>query len=281
MCSSENISDANINQLLSKESISIDQLHSKFSSRCPNLQEKVEQLKIELKNSSLTNELDDHFLLRFLNVRNFDVRDTTLLIEGYFNMRKNFPHFFLPPSKVIQVFEDEVFTLAVNEEDEERTVLIFQPGKWDPKKYPADVIAAGPVPFFEMICAVYGQVNVIEILDFDQVTWKHFTAMPVALHKQSADLTERAMPIIFSNIHIVNQGKLVDMLWAIMKPFVSDEMKKKLVFHGSDFTNLRLSIDQHLLPVKFGGKLTATKLSREAITCLDDKITQYWNKYHP
>ena len=274
-------SDSNLNQLLSKEPISMDELRSKFAARCPNLQEKLDELKDALKKSSLTSDLDDHFLLRFLNVRNFDVKNTLLLIEGYFGMRKNFPHFFLPPSKVMQVFEDEVFTLAVNEEDEERTLLIFQPGKWDPKKYPADVIAAGPVPFFEMICAVYGQVNVIEILDFDQVTWKQFTAMPVTLHKQSADLTERAMPITFSNIHIVNQGKLVDMLWAIMKPFVSDEMKKKLVFHGTDFTNLRECIDEHLLPVRFGGKLTTTKLSSEAITLLDDRVNQYWSKYHP
>lgn len=195
-------------------------------------------------------------------------------------MRKNFPHFFLTPSAVVQVFEDEVFTLSVNE-DEEKTLMIFQPGKWDPKKYPADLIAAGPVPFFEIICATYGQVNCVEILDFEGVTWKQFTAMPVSLHKQSADLSERAMPINFNNIHIVNQGKLVDMLWTIMKPFVSEEMKKKLIFHGTDFNSLRQSIDESALPVKFGGKLSTSKFTSEAISKLDDKITQYWLKYRP
>ena len=261
--------------------LEVEKLLKKFSPKCPNLADKLTQLKSKVAGEELLKgkHLDDAFLLRFFNVRNFDVDATCELIKGYFTMRKEHPEFFQLPSQVFDVFKDQVFTLIPNGKCEGQSILIFQPGNWDPKKYPATLIAAGPVPFFEVLCATHGEIELIEILDFKDVVFRQFFAMPVSLHKLSADLSERAMPVKYSKIHIVNEGKLVDMLWTIMKPFVSEEMKNKLVFHGTDFKSLTESIDSSLVPVHLGGKLKLAPAKLEDVQEYEEKIKQYWQRY--
>lgn len=259
----------------------VEQLIKKFTSKCADVREKLTQLKGKVNEDDLlkSKKLDDYFLLRFLNVRNFEPEATVELIRGYYTMRKDHPELFLLPSQVIEVFKDDVFTFIPDETSEGQRVLLFQPGNWNPQKYPATLIAAGPVPFLEVLCETHGEVELVEILDFKNVTWKQFTAMPVSLHKLSADLSERAIPVRYSKIHIVNQGKLVDMLWAIMKAFVSEEMKNKLIFHGSNYKNLNESIDSSLIPVHLGGKLNDVQLKQEQIDDFEAKVNTYWTKY--
>lgn len=227
---------------------------------------------------------DDEFVAKFLRVREFDVDAAFTLISGYFTMRKEHPELFRKPSEVVNVLQDKVFSISLEKNSTGELILLFRPGHWDTTKYDSYHIAATPVPFLEIAALDPGvqSAGMLEVLDFANVTWKQFISMPVSMHKLSADLSERAIPIKYKKIHIVNQGRLVDMLWTLMKPFVSEDTKQKLVFHGTDFSKLKGEIDESLLPCELGGR-RVDKMPDDAdlIKQLDIKITDLWDKYSP
>ena len=228
--------------------------------------------------------IDDDFAVKFLRVRCHDVDAAFTLIKGYFNMRKDHPELFKLPSEVVDVLQDKVFSISPKTNSTGELIMIFRPGLWDTTKYDAYHIAAAPVPFLEAAALDprIQEAGMLEVLDFADVTWRQFTSMPASLHKLSADLSERAIPIKYKKIHIVNQGRLIDMLWAIMKPFVSDEMKQKLCFHGEDFSGLKNEIDESLLPPELGGTREDKHLTDpNFIPDLDAKIKALWDKYQP
>ena len=264
-----------------KNDLEVEKLLKKFSPRCPDLGDKLAQLRSEISSEELlrNKNLDDAFLLRFLNVRHFNVDATCELIKGYFTMRKEHPEFFKLPSQVFDLYKDQVFTFIPNSKCEGQNVLIIQAGNWDPKKCPASLMVAGPVPFFEFLCATHGENELIEIFDFKEVFIRQFFAIPVSLHKLSADLSERAIPTKYLKIHVVNEGKLVDMLWNVIKPFVSEEMQNKLVFHGTDYKSLTESVDPSLVPVHLGGKLKLAPAKFEDIQECEEKVKKYWQRY--
>jgi len=229
-----------------------------------------------------TKYLDEDFLLKFLRIREYDVDATVILMKGYFVMRVDHPELFQLPSQVADVFKDKVFTITPKRNSTGELVVLFRPGFWDVKKYDAYHICAAPVPFFELhnLDPVVQEKGMLEILDFSNITWRQFTSMPASLHKLSADLSERALPLKYKKIHIVNQGKLVDILWAIMKPFVSEEMKQRLAFHGANYTELHKDIDRELLPPDLGGTDSEEDIyTPEYLSLLDRQIKELWTKY--
>lgn len=256
--------DQDANQVREK----VDQLKSKVST-CPSL-------------SAVLSQLDDDFFIKYLKGKGMNVDEAFKLIQGYFKMRSSRPELFLLPSKVQDVFNDGIFTFHEKNPIGGEMVVIFRPGKWNVSKYDAWHLSAAPVPFLEL-AALDNHVldhGMIEVLNFADVTWKQFWNIPASLHSVIADLTERALPVCYKKVHVVNEGKLVDMLWTIMKPFVSAEMKAKILFHGTNHSELYKDIDRSLLPPELGGTgPEKVPLSPEFVEESDKKIQQLWNKY--
>ena len=249
----------------------IDQLKSKVSS-CPSL-------------SAVQAQLDDDFFIKYLKGKNMDVDEAFKLIEGYFKMRSSHPELFLLPSKVQNVFNDGIFTIHTEKNPiGGEMIVIFRPGKWDVSKYDAWHLSAAPIPFLELAATDDHVLDhgMIEVLNFADVSWKQFWNMPVSLHSIVADLTERALPVCYKKVHVVNEGKFVDMLWAVMKPFVSAEMKARIQFHGSNHAELYSEIDRSLLPPELGGTgPDRIPLTPDFVQESDQKVQQLWRKYSP
>lgn len=267
-----------------QESNTVDHNNNNNNNGLSTEQDLLHQLREKLiEDTFFSNRtLDDSFLLKFLRVREHNVEQTVELLKGYFKMRKDHPELFKLPSEVIEVFKDKVFTIGQHTNSSGELIMIFRPGFWNPTKYDAYQIAAGPVPFLEFAALDEGiqKHGLLEVLDFSNISWKQFMAMPPSLHKLSADLSERAVPINFKKVHVVNQGRIVDMLWTLMKPFLSQEMKQRICFHGSDFTQLHQDIDKELLPKELGGTRDDDFAVDDAyISELDRKVKELWESY--
>lgn len=253
------------------------------------LQEKINQIKSKVSTcpslSEVHSQLDADFFIKYLKGKDMNVDEAFKLIEGYFKMRSFHPELFLLPSKVQDVFNDGIFTIHQQRNSiGGEMVVIFRPGRWDVSKYDAWHLSAAPIPFLEL-AAIDNQVidhGIVEILNFAGVTWKQFWTIPVSLHSVVADLTERALPICYKKIHVVNEGKLVDMLWTVMKPFVSSEMKARIQFHGSNYSDIYKEIDRCLLPPDLGGNgPDKVPLSADCVKEADERVKELWRKYTP
>lgn len=253
------------------------------------LREKRDQLKSKVlacpSLSAVHSQLDDDFFIKYLKGKDMNVEEAFKVIEGYFKMRSSHPELFLLPSKVQDVFNDGIFTIHQEKNSiGGEIIIIFRPGKWNTSKYNAWHLSAAPIPFLEL-AAMDNHVldhGMIEVLNFSDVSWKQFWNMPMSLHSIVADLTERALPLCYKKVHVVNEGKLVDMLWTVMKPFVSNEMKARIQFHGTNYGELYTEIDRSLLPPELGGTgPEKVPLSPEYVQEADQRVQQLWQKYSP
>lgn len=280
------MSDQSVSRQTSTTSVSSDPAKE---SKQEKLQESLQLLRSKI-NSAKTSfpfnqnyDFDDDFLTKFLKGKDLDVDATFNQIKGWFRMRKDHPELFCLPSEVKGVFDDNVFTLCPKRNSKtNQLVMFFRPGHWDPEKYSAQHIASAPVPFTEYVAMnpITQDFGMIEILDMRSVTFKQFWNFPASLHSMIADLTENALPLSFSKIHVVNEGKLVNTLWTVLRPFLSNDFRSRINFHGSDYKKLHEEIDRDLLPVELEGtRISEYKFAPEYIERLDQEIQALWDKY--
>lgn len=98
------------------------------------------------------------------------------------------------------------------------------------------------------------QVNgAVVIFDMDglslQQTWQ-FTP-PFA--KRIVDWLQDSVPLRIKAIHIVNQPKIFQMVFALFKPFLREKLRGRIIFHGTDRDSLHKHIDPKCLPLNYDG----------------------------
>lgn len=108
------------------------------------------------------------------------------------------------------------------------------------------------------------QVNgAIVIFDMDglslQQTWQ-FTP-PFA--KRIVDWLQDSVPLRIKGIHIVNQPKIFQMVFALFKPFLREKLRSRIIFHGTDRDSLHKHIDPKCLPLVYEGTIDIPRVQGE------------------
>lgn len=103
----------------------------------------------------------------------------------------------------------------------------------------------------------------VVIFDMDglslQQTWQ-FTP-PFA--KRIVDWLQDSVPLRVKAIHVVNQPKIFNMVFALFKPFFREKLRNRIVFHGTDRESLFKHIDSKCLPKQYDGILEYPQINGE------------------
>ena len=224
---------------------------------------------------------DAAFARKFLRARDGDVAAALALMRGYFAMRRDHPRLFQLPSRVADVLADGVFRLDLEGRSARGDLLLlFRPGAWDPARYDAWHVAAAPVPLLEVAAAAASDTcSLVEVIDCARVSWRHLACMPVALHRISVELSERALPIRYREIHVVNEGRVVSLAWRLLRPFVSEATRARLTFHGDDWRGVARAVGaEHLLPPDPSSQMPPLSLD---FATLDATVSRLWSTFAP
>lgn len=62
-----------------------------------------------------------------------------------------------------------------------------------------------------------------------------------------------SFPLKIHEIHILNQSKIFNVMFAVFKPLLDSYMRGKIIFHGNKFESLYKYISPDYLPKKYGG----------------------------
>lgn len=105
--------------------------------------------------------------------------------------------------------------------------------------------------------------GVVVMLDMDglslQQTWQ-FTPM---FAKRIVDWLQDAIPMRVKNLHIVNQPKIFQVVFALFKPFLREKLRGRIIFHGTDRASLHKYVAPEALPPCYGGTNTAPRAEGE------------------
>lgn len=71
--------------------------------------------------------------------------------------------------------------------------------------------------------------------------------------KTMSSLMQDAMPVRLKSLNLVNESRIIDVLYAILTKFMKEKMKNRIQLHGNDFKTLHEKIDPRFLPFALGG----------------------------
>ena len=141
---------------------------------------------------------------------------------------------------------------------EGRRVFLFRAGAWNlTEKTTADIFAANLLCLEAVAREPRTQVSgIVVVVDMADFGLSHaLNVGGVEYVRSVADVIQNAFPLRFREIHIINESYLFDMVFALIKPFLSERIKARIVSHGSDLTAFTAAVGKNILPAEFGGDL--------------------------
>lgn len=88
-------------------------------------------------------------------------------------------------------------------------------------------------------------------------TWQ-FTP---AFAKRIVEWLQDAVPLRIKAIHIINQPKIFNVVFALFKPFLREKLKNRIYFHGTDRDSLHKHMSPSCLPACYGGTVDVPRVN--------------------
>ncbi len=108
------------------------------------------------------------------------------------------------------------------------------------------------------------QVNgAIVIFDMDGLSLQQTWQFTPAFAKRIVDWLQDAVPLRVKAIHIVNQPKIFNIVFALFKPFFRPKLYSRIYFHGTDRNSLQKHIAPDCLPLCYAGNLDIPRIEGE------------------
>ncbi|XP_015928368.2 alpha-tocopherol transfer protein-like isoform X1 [Parasteatoda tepidariorum] len=207
----------------------------------------------------LVSRTDDAFLLRFLRARKFDYSRSFSLLQNYYMMRAKNPKIFrdFTPSALKHVHQLNLQGFLPYRDPEGRAIFVFRGGLWDPSLCTADdLFRANVICLEKQIDDPLTQINgVIAILDMKNLGFHHIRHFSPSHALKIVSLVQDSFPARFKAVHVVNEPALFDLVLTIVKPLISEKIKKRIHTHGGNMKSLHELIPPEVLPSEYGGHL--------------------------
>lgn len=113
------------------------------------------------------------------------------------------------------------------------------------------------------------------LFDVDGISMSQISHFTPSSSNFLFDLIEKCTPIVTNGMHTVNNGMMYNVLFAILKPFMSRELRGKTYMHGKNWNSLTKYISPKCLPPKYGGTLEAPDCDGMALA----KLLQHYEGY--
>lgn len=114
-------------------------------------------------------------------------------------------------------------------------------------------IASLETAVLDEVTQINGFVCVLDMSDFG---WSQLRRFGPSQAKKMVHIIDECLPIRFKAIHVIHESTLADIAFTILKPFLSEELREKITFHGSDKSALHSMVPKDVLPIEFGGHNT-------------------------
>lgn len=101
------------------------------------------------------------------------------------------------------------------------------------------------------------------IFDMDGLSLQQTWQFTPAFAKRIVDWLQDSVPMRIKGIHIVNQPKIFNIVFALFKPFLREKLRNRIIFHGTDMASLHKHILPKYLPPNYGGTSQIPRVTGE------------------
>ncbi|XP_075984069.1 alpha-tocopherol transfer protein-like [Anticarsia gemmatalis] len=210
------------------------------------------------KQPHLPDEWEDNCLMAFLRGCNFSLEKTKRKLDLYFTMRAACPEFFTKrditrPELTDLMSRAQGPTMPGLTPNGRRVTICRGLDKNLDTDQLNDAfkitMMVGDVRLREETEGVAGDIYV---LDASIVAPSHLGRLSPSALKKYFICVQEAYPVKLKEVHVINASPLIDALYNIIKPFLKEKMRKRIMFH-KDYTALHKYVPKELLPCDYGG----------------------------
>ncbi|GIY10060.1 clavesin-2 [Caerostris extrusa] len=224
-----------------------------------NRESSIEELRqLVLDDANLKCRITDDFLIKFLRARKFHIPRAFGLLKKHMGFKEKNQNIFTGMDYEVfsNLIADKVFGFIPYRCPDGCVILVVSLNNWNTRKYDIQDISRAVILFFyHSICDPLTQINGYKVI-FD-VNSSGLAHIRFASPKNLCLLyngTQECFPGRFKEIHIMNMSMTFQIGWAIVKPFLSQKLRKRIIFHDN-YESLGNYFPKNLIPVEFDGEL--------------------------
>ena len=233
----------------------------------------------------------DRFLRKFLIARNDDPREALKLINGYLQLRKSHPEFFMNMTQLVQKFGTPPIAWSYETSKSGQNVLFTRVGvEFDLKNHKLGELCASLIPIQELMAEnnVMSEKNDGSQKDCDKKGIYHIIADYERLGSVLNSLLSPSeimlcsdivynMPVTPDKIHVINQDMAFNLFYSFAKLFIDDNVINKVILHGSDPQLLYNYVEPRFLPKEAFGDGQLREYTQDELNKLDMQLNDIWS----
>jgi len=225
-----------------------------------NVKENIEELKSFMEEGDdLLVPKNDIFLLKVLRAKSHNLEAAKAMLKRCSDTKRDYREYFEAslPSLAKSTFEHGIQTVLKHRDLKARRVFVFKVSNWDPSLVTKQEMFSANYLCLELMAQEQKtQVSGISaIVDVSGLSWSHWMQMTLDFIYAMVAMVQNSFPLRFKEIHIVNENPYFTMAYNLVSPYLTDKMRKRIQFHGDNFSGLHSSVPPEILPPLYGGSL--------------------------
>ncbi|CAH1781148.1 unnamed protein product [Owenia fusiformis] len=201
---------------------------------------------------------DTIFLLNFLRRYRFSQLETRKMLDYFLTILTEMPEWFRDLDPLEPHIEKAYWTGHLvplpQRDDKGRRVVLMRPGVIDPntKEFTGMHVSKDNNCIFGVLQGEeMTQVNgMIFVIDYTGMTTKHMSFYGMDQARKMSKFMDK-FPGRFKEMHYYNTGSVFEAVMGVMKPFLSQKIKDRMIMHGNNLESLYKKIPLHLLPEEY------------------------------
>ncbi|XP_034231455.1 alpha-tocopherol transfer protein-like [Thrips palmi] len=211
---------------------------------------------------------DDGFLIRFLRARKFNVVKAHKTVQRYYHMKRKHPNLFRADNldRLDGMMAAEMHGVLEGRDNEGCRVLSVKIDNYNGSLHTVDdFFRLNVVALEQMVRDPETQVSgIVVIVDLGGFGLQHAAFLAPYYVKNTTEVIQESFPLRFKGFHVVNQPFYFAALYAVIRPFMKEKMKRRVVLHGTRFDELHKVVPKDILPQQYGGPPAGFQYARWA-----------------
>jgi len=205
--------------------------------------------------------LDANFILRFLRMQKFEIKESCEILDKYMTMRGQYPAWFhnldcQDPALADLVSQGYIFVLP-HRDQHGRRVIFSRAAAFDPSKYDTSAMMRAHVMTFETL--LNDEENQVRgftyIFDEKEVSWSHLSIWTPSEVSKAFSCCERALPMRHRDINFLNLPWTMSLIFQFAKSLLSEKIRSRFKTH-SCLESVQRSVSPCVLPSEYGGTVS-------------------------